>query len=121
MRTKNFYIEVSRLDPTDLHTGSTLWRKYKEIRLILMNDFAPFLSKRLPGGQPPSGKSMAEIHVAVRKDLYEKYEDESEKKSKAAKGYKRHPFVATWYPAEWETFITFGAGAPQPVASLNAR
>ena len=86
-----------------------------------MNDFAPFLSKQLPGGQPPSGKSMAEIHVAVRKELYKKYEDESEKKSKAANGYKRHPFLVTWYPAEWETFITYGAGSPQPAESLNAR
>ena len=121
MRTKNFYLEITRLDASDLHTGSTLWRKYKEIRLILMNDFAPLLSRRMPGGQPPSGKSFSEILVAVRKDIYDMYEDESEKKSKALKGYKRHPFLESWYPPEWETFITYGAGSPNPADSLNAR
>ena len=66
MRTKNYFVDVAKLDPNDLHTGATLWRKYKEIRLILMNDFAPLLTKRLPGGLPPSGKSFAEILTAVR-------------------------------------------------------
>jgi hypothetical protein len=100
MRTKNFFIDLEKLDSGDLHTGSTLWRKYKEIRLILMNDFAPLLSKRLPGGKPPSGKSYSEILVAVRKEIYETYEDIAEKKSKALKGYKRHPFVESWFPPE---------------------
>ena len=93
MRTKNYFIDVARLDAKDLHTGATLWRKYKEIRLILMNDFAPILSSKLPGGMPPSGKSFAEVLLAVRKDVYEKYEDISEKKSKAFRGYKRHAFM----------------------------
>ena len=121
LRTKNYNVEISRLEASDLHTGATLWRKYKEIRLILMNDFAPLLSKRLPGGQPPSGKSYSEILVDVRKEIYEIYEDISEKKSKALKGYRRHAFVESWYPPEWETFITFGAASPTPVESLNAR
>lgn len=121
MRTKNYHVEISRLEASDLHTGGTLWRKYKEIRLILMNDFAPQLSKKLPGGQPPSGKSYSEVLVAVRKEIYNMYEDISEKKSKALKGYKRHPFVESWYPPEWETFITYGAASPNPVDSLNAR
>ena len=93
MRTKNYFIDVARLDANDLHTGATLSRKYKEIRLILMNDFAPKLSSKLPGGMPPSGKSFAEVLLAVRKDVYEKYEDISEKKSKAFRGYKRHAFM----------------------------
>ena len=54
MQTKNYFIDVARLDSNDLRTGATLWRKYKEIRLILMNDFAPILSAKLPGGMPPS-------------------------------------------------------------------
>ena len=107
MRTKNYFIDVARLDAKDLHTGATLWRKYKEIRLILMNDFAPILSSKLPGGMPPSGKSFAEILLAVRKEVYEKYEDISEKKSKALRGYKRHAFMESLYPPEWETFVTY--------------
>ena len=121
MRTKNYFIDVSRLEANDLHTGATLWRKYKEIRLILMNDFAPLLSKKLPGGNPPSGKTFAEILTAVRREIYEIYEDISEKKSKALKGYKRHIFVDSWYPPEWESFVTYGAGSPNPVDSMNAR
>ena len=121
MRTKNYFVDVTKLDPGDLHTGATLWRKYKEIRLILMNDFAPLLSRRLPGGLPPSGKSFAEVLTAVRKEVYEAYEDIAQKKSKAVNGYKRHAFIDTWFPPEWETFVTYGAGSPQPVESLNAR
>ena len=121
MRTKNYFVDIGKLDPSDLHTGATLWRKYKEIRLILMNDFAPLLTKRLPGGLPPSGKSFAEVLTAVRKEVYEAYEDIAQKKSKAVNGYKRHAFVDTWFPPEWETFVTYGAASPQPVESLNAR
>ena len=121
MRTKNYFIDVARLDAKDLHTGATLWRKYKEIRLILMNDFAPILSSELPGGMPPSGKSFAEIFLAVWKEVYEKYEDISEKNFEALRGYKRHAFMESWCPPEWETFVTYGAGSPQPAEPLNAR
>ena len=121
MRTKNYFVDVARLESNDLHTGATLWRKYKEIGLILMNDFAPILSARLSGGMPPSGKSFAEVLVAVRREIYEKYEDISEKKSKALQGYKRHSFMESWYPPEWKTFVAYGAGSPQAVESLNAR
>ena len=114
-------MDVTRLNFNDFDTGATLWRKYKEIRLILMNDFAPILSSELPGGMPPSGKSFAEVLVAVRREIYEKYKDISEKKIKALRGYKRHAFMESWYPPEWETFGTYGAGSPQLVESLNAR
>jgi hypothetical protein len=40
LRTKNYFIDVARHDANDLHTSATLWRKYKEILLILMNIFA---------------------------------------------------------------------------------
>ena len=86
-----------------------------------MNDFAPLLSKRLPGGYPPSGKSFAEVLTGVRKEVYEAYEDIAQKKSKAVNGYKCHAFVDTWFPPEWETFVTYDAASPQPVESLNAR
>lgn len=35
-RTKNFGIVVDKIDSADLHTGASLWRKLKEIRLILL-------------------------------------------------------------------------------------
>ena len=28
MRTKNYFVDIAKLDPSDLHTGATLWRKY---------------------------------------------------------------------------------------------
>ena len=53
-----------------------------------MNDFTPLLTKRLPGGLPPSGKSFAEILSVVRKEVYEAYEDIAQKKSKAVNGLR---------------------------------
>jgi hypothetical protein len=76
-----------------LHTGASLWRKFKEIKLVLMNDFGPVLSKKLPGGQLPSGKSMSEMLIAVRKEIFDNYDALAEKKSEAVKGYTRHRFV----------------------------
>ena len=86
-----------------------------------MNDFVPLLMKRLPGGLPPSGRSFPEVLIAMRKEVYEVYEDIAQKKSKAINSYKRHAFVDTWFPPESEMFVTYGAASPQPVESLNAR
>ena len=120
LRTKKFQINDDQLKPDDLHTGPTVWRKFKEIRLVLMNDFAPLLAKKLPGGQLPSGKSFAEILLVVRKELYHLAEEKAKLKSKAIKGYKSLPFTDQWFPAEWEAWITYGSGSPTPDESLNA-
>ena len=69
-----------------------------EIRLILMNDFAPLLYKRLPGSISPSGKSFADALVAVRKEVFETHGDIFEKKSKSLRRYKRHAFIDSWFP-----------------------
>ena len=91
-------MDVTRLNFNDFDTGATLWRKYKEIRLIQMNDFVPLLQKRLPGSIPPSGKSFADVLFAVRKEVLEIHEDIFEKKSKALRRYKRHAFIDSWFP-----------------------
>ena len=70
LRTKNFQHNDDRMKADDLHTGHSVWRKFKEIRLILMNDFSPPLAKKMPGDQLPSGKSFAEVLLSVRKELY---------------------------------------------------
>ena len=67
--TKNFQSNDDQMKANDLHTGPSVWRKFKEIRLVLMNDFAPLLAKKMPGGQLPSGKSFAEVLLLVRKEL----------------------------------------------------
>ena len=115
MRTKNYFVDIGKLDPSDFHTGATLWRKYKEIRLILMNDFAPLRMKRSPGGLPPSGKSFAEVLIAVRKEVYEAYEDIAQKKSKAINGYKRHAFVETWFPQSGRRLSPTAQRLPNPL------
>ena len=114
-------MDVARLNSNDFDNGGTLWRKYKEIRLVLMNDFAPLLQKRLPGSIPLSKKRFADVLFAVRKEVFEIHEDIFEKKSKDLRRYRRHAFIVSWFPPEWETFVTYGAGCPQPVESLNAR
>lgn len=121
LRTKNFLVSAEKLDADDLHTGGSLWRKYREIRLILLNDFGSVLAKKLPGGQPPAGKTFADVLLEVRNYLHEANEDIAEKKSKSIKGYKRHNFSERWFPAEWEAFMTYGAGSPNPVESLISK
>ena len=120
-RTKNFLVSAEKLDVDDLHTGGSLWRKYREIRLILLNDFGAILAKKLVDGQPPRGKNFSDVLLEVRHDLHEANEDIAERKSKSVKGYKRHNFSERWYPAEWEAFITYGAGSPRPVESLISK
>lgn len=121
LRTKNFLVTSEKLDADDLHTGGSLWRKYREIRLILLNDFGAILVKNLIDGLPPPGKSFSDILLEVRNQLHEANEDIAEKKSKSVKGYKRHNFSERWYPAEWEAFITYGAGSSRPVESLISK
>ena len=100
LRTKNFNVSVEKLEATDLHTGASLWRKYKEIRLVITHELGALLAKKLPGGQPPSGKSMAEILLSVRKEWFETCEKVREEKSKKEKGtFKKHAFTASWFPA----------------------
>lgn len=122
LRTKNFNTPVEKLEATDLHTGSSLWRKYKEIRLIITHELGALLAKKLPGGQPPSGKSMAEILLSVRKDYFESCEKQREEKSRKDKGkFKPNTFLPYWYPAEWEVFMTYGNASARPEAAFDAK
>ena len=122
LRTKNFNVPLEKLEAPDLHTGSSLWRKYKEIRLVITHELGALLAKKLPGGQPPSGKSMSEILVSVRKDWFEACEKQREEKSRSMKGtFKKHAFVESWFPAEWEVFMTYGTASPRPEAAFDAK
>ena len=120
LRTKNFHYTEAQLKPDDIHTGPSLWRKFKEIRLVIMNDITPLLSKKMPGGMIPSGKSFAELLLAVRQELYGIAEEKARKNSKSQKPYKSLPFTDQWYPVEWDAFVTFGAGSPTPDSFLSA-
>ena len=84
----------------------------EEIIRVLMNNFAPVLSKKLRGGQLPSGKRMSENLIAMRKEIFDNYDEAAEKKRKAAKGYTRQRFLESWLPVEWEVFTTYGSAWP---------
>ena len=120
LRAKSFQHNDDQMKADDLHTGSSVCRKFMEIRLVLMNHFAPLLAKKMPGGQLPSGKSFAEVLLSVRKELYGLAEEMAKLKSKVIKGYKPYPFNDQWFPAEWEAFLTYGSGSPTPDESLTA-
>lgn len=122
MRTKIFSVSLENLDKSVLHTGYTLNRKYREIRLVLMNAITPLFSKMLPGGYLPSGKTMPEILQALRIKLWHMNEELASKNSKAAGGYlAKTNFDEDWYPVEWEVFLTYGAASPFPKEALEAR
>ena len=119
LRTKKFHHTEAQVKSDDMHTGPSLWRKFKEIRLVIMNDFTPLLAKRMPGGMIPSGKSFAELLLATRQELYGIAEEKAKKNSKSQKPYKSLPFSDQWYPVEWDAFVTFGAGSPTPDSFLS--
>ena len=61
-RTKNHLIDKAKVQASDMHTGASVWRKYNEIRHVVINEISYVYSRNLPGGQPPSGKSYDEIY-----------------------------------------------------------
>lgn len=116
MRTKNFLNPTCK--PSDMHTGESIWRKFKDIRRYIANDMNAAYSRRLPGGQLPSGKSMEEILHQVRKDLWLQNEEASAAKNKSEKVKK---FDTTWYPVEWSAFMTYSLPSENPADFFRVR
>lgn len=119
LRTKNFL--QSSCKPCDMHTGESIWRKFKDIRRYMANEMGPAYSRRLPGGQIPSGKSMEEMLLLVRKDLWELSESTTTSKSKQVKPVSERSFVATWYPVEWLAFMAYGLASSNPADFFRVR
>ena len=92
MRSKNFIARICKTE--DLHTGTryeisfyfvasnrntlfrlclgdTLWRKFKDIKAVIINDLSAVYATNLPGGQPPSGISYQEILDKTRQVIHE--------------------------------------------------
>jgi hypothetical protein len=80
-----------------MHTGESIWRKFKDIRRYIANQMNSAFSLRLPGGQLPSGKSMEETLQLVRKDLWDQNEQIAAAKNK---DHKIKKFDNTWYPVD---------------------
>ena len=51
--------------------GDTLWRKFKDIKSVIINDLSVVYATNLPGGQPPSGISYQEILDKTGQGIYE--------------------------------------------------
>jgi hypothetical protein len=116
MRTKNFLNPTCK--PTDMHTGESIWRKFKDIRRYIANEMNSAFSLRLPGGQLPSGKSMEETLQLVRKDLWDQNEQISASKNKE---HKIKKFDTTWYPVEWTAFLTYSLPSNNPADFFRVR
>jgi hypothetical protein len=116
MRTKNFLSPTCK--PTDMHTGESIWRKFKDIRRYIGNEMNSAFSLRLPGGQLPSGKSLEETLQLVRKDLWDQNEQISAGKNKE---HKIKKFDTTWYPVEWTAFLTYSLPSDNPADFFRVR
>ena len=111
LRSKNYVVKVCKED--DYHDGESVWRKFGEIKRVVVNDFTELYMKNLPGGQLPSGKSKEEIIEKTRKDVFLRQE-----LAKNPKSTKTCP--ANWSPIEWRVFLVFGAAANEPVPLFYA-
>jgi hypothetical protein len=113
-RSRNFPSKPDVIKPDDLRTGMSLWRKWGEIKRVVVNEFSPLLAGLMKNGDLPSGKSMAELLKNVRKMLFEASEERALKNSKSSKGYAKKPFLETWFPPEWDVFTTYGTASSSP-------
>lgn len=111
LRSKNYVVKVCKVD--DYHDGESVWRKFGEIKRVVVNDFTELYMKNLPGGQLPSGKSKEEIVEKTRKDVFLRQE-----LAKNPKSTKTCP--PNWSPIEWKVFLLFGAAANGPVSLFYA-
>lgn len=94
---------------SELHNGSTLWRKFGAIKKYVNNSITPIYVKLLgPDGKPPSGLTTADILHRTRKILYDKEQDEAKARSRNQGTFTKKPFSSTWFPVEWEVFLLFG-------------
>ena len=118
-RTKNFL--QSSCKPCDLHTGESIWRKFKDIKRYMANGMGPSSLRRIPGGQIPPEKSMQEMLSLVCEDLWELSESTTTSKSKQAKPAYERSFVATWYPVEWLAFMVYGLASSNPADFFHVR
>ena len=99
----------------DLHNGSTLWRKFLSIKKYVNNRITPLYVKNLgPDGQPPSGMTLEDILLKTRKQLHDIEQEESKARSKNPSTFKKRAFSQTWFPVEWDVFLTFGRASPNP-------
>ena len=105
LRSNNFLIRSC--EPKDLHTGDSLWRKYAEIKRVVVNDFTDLYNSFIPCGQPPSGLSLEDVVYNTRVAVWKRYD-----LRKCATNTTACP--NDWKPTEWLVFNTYGKPSPNP-------
>ena len=81
--------------------GEKCWNKWKAIKRDIMNNFVPIWAKLCPAGQLPSGKTVKDILFLLRQAYWDKFVTASAKKKKLT-------MPEDYYPASYESFVTFG-------------
>ena len=105
----------STVTEKDLRTGMSLWRKFASIKKYIVNVITPIYNKNLGSDSKlPSGFNMDSILFKTRQHLYEAEQLKSKEKSKNPAAFKMTDFKVTWYPVEWECFLTFGKCSDKP-------
>lgn len=87
MQRNNFFRTTKHLAESvtenDIHTGTSLWRKFATIKRYVNNIITPIYIKNLgPSGLPPSGCSHADILSLTRQHIWESEELGRKEKSK---------------------------------------
>ena len=109
MRTKNI-LSSSQSTESDTHDGESLWRKWGDIRRIVVSQITEEYLKQLAR----SGFSPEETLKNTRKALFESQEDRLQESSKSRGGYKKKQYHVDWYPLEWEIFMLYGMVSARP-------
>jgi hypothetical protein len=82
-------------------SGKAVWERYKKVQAEGRNGILPHVHKHLPGGKPPSGKTILEVLMGPVKDAY--YDSVHEGKNSEGEKHK-----AAWTNAMFEVYLEFG-------------
>jgi hypothetical protein len=61
------------------HDGASLWRKFKDIKKVVLNYLTPKWSKILKNGIYPSGMNKDDVLLAIRKEYFNEIESQASK------------------------------------------
>ena len=61
LKSKGFSSSLTKEE--DLHSGESLWRKFRDIKSFVVNEISHAYSKCMP---PPSGVSIEEVLIKTR-------------------------------------------------------
>jgi hypothetical protein len=89
-------------------SGAHLWKRFREIKRIIINDIIPIFMKAMEKRPvTPSGKNLSLCLLETRKILYMSRK-KSQERSSSSTGEDQTDMPASWYPAEWLVFVNMG-------------